>query len=236
MPTATARKAQISKTDYGQIFKPKHTKERNINTIPNILMRNGYKQIGSGVFSSVYKKPNKNFVIKYNRKVDSCYFRFLKYAMKQKNNPYLPKTKVLTYDESEKYFVVALELLHPFPHNNITKFKKSSSHIIYGLNYFSNTINDMTVTKFFKYHYGIDNISSIYNSVFFANLIEKFKESLFGKTYFEINKLMDNCKDDLHQNNIMIRPGTNKIVIVDPLFDSYESFEISNESKEKFSN
>lgn len=75
-----------------------------------------FKRLGNGAFANVYQHPKRNVVVKvFDAKDDKGYARYLKWAEKNQQNPYVPKIhhveRFTNKRENEEITVVFMEKL-----------------------------------------------------------------------------------------------------------------------------
>lgn len=185
-----------------------YDKQITVNLL-EYLENNGFNRIGEGAYSWVYSKPKSNIIIKINYKhPDPCYIKFYNYARQNyKTNPHLPKIgKMYNYTEhGNYYFILFMEKLKPVP---------SKTVISIGDPYMdkADILEKVLVIlmapehRYKPHHYDIlDEFSQSHPKLYqtILTLKQKFANS------FE-------CKWDLHIDNIMTRPSTGDLVIIDP--------------------
>lgn len=218
---------EISKQEKQKIDKIKTVSYYQVS---DKLEKLGFREIDSGAYSSVYAKKNSKYVIKLSRNEDLCYLTFVEWVLKQKNNPYLPKIFMLkTYRDQngKKMVITAIEKLRRFKIDsfsddivsiNLWKKRHLPMLAFLSLNMKENTRylfrNEFikTYDSHFKITYDFDYTPII------KEYSKRFEPSLMAKTINKIKtQLMGACEYDLHQGNIMYRPGKNELVIIDPL-------------------
>lgn len=194
--------------------------------IRELLEKKGYKLLGDGAYSEVWGREQDSFVIKLSRNEDICYLKFAKWAMKQKNNPYVPKIYFLKtykgwddYDEKKvELFVSAIEKLEDFTYE-LTKVKWTKKHIPF-LIWACVKTNEMR-----SYKKELVKICSEYKikltKVFIKKCYDNFNRTKAGKTFNHIQSFVGKkCLLDLHSGNIMIRRDPIHIVFTDPLAET----------------
>tara|TARA_R110000823_G_scaffold230090_4_gene357005 strand:+ start:253 stop:915 length:663 start_codon:yes stop_codon:yes gene_type:complete len=216
------RISELSKTD-SKILQTR--KWSGVQKVQSFLARQGYDYVDEGVYSIVFAKPRGKFVVKVSKKEDVCYLEFARWASAQKNNPWLPKIKFMkdfqvTTRDGEKvtFLITAIEKLHTlkggvisnirWTHHQLPLLLFLSQEMSFG-NQLQNAYTDL-----FKKTYGRDiNLTDEYE------MSGKFKKnSMLPRTIDTIDELLStDCRKDMHLGNIMLRPGTKQIVIIDPL-------------------
>lgn len=199
---------------------------KSYDDIINFLEKRGYKLIGSGFYSLVFAKPNSKYVIKLSKIYDGCYLKFVDYVLKQKRNPYLPKILFLrTYNDrnKRKLFVTAIEKLKRFyAIEKMNLWTVRDLPKLAWLSLITRHVQPYFREEFWDIYRQIDNSSYIANrSEIIDQYAKKFKSSLMARTYEQIKKELVNsktgCGFDIHDNNIMYRPGKNELVFTDPI-------------------
>src|ERR1035441_6235229 len=76
------------------------------------LAKFGWERLGAGVYSSVYGKTKKSYVLKINKRPDEGYEKYVKLIKKYRNKyfPRITDMKVLKIG-GEKYYVYLIERL-----------------------------------------------------------------------------------------------------------------------------
>lgn len=212
------------------------------------LTSNGYKLTGHGGYSQVWSHPNTNSVVKVSRKEDRCWLVFADYVRRNKNNPHLPKiSRVIRYQSKKPnaipsvdhirdpsvdthyqaystLFIAFMEKLNPIKNQQYRPIE-----IMEELIYSYSELSDEFIAS------GCRFTEDFYESAKEYNSWREFRElaidiehdnqykSIF-ETLFDIKVAFQNtgCKSDIHIGNVMVRPKTNEIVIMDPLFGNNE--------------
>lgn len=191
------------------------------------LKQHGWQSIGTGSRAEVFGKPNKSYVIKiYER--DPGYGWFLDFIESQKNNPHVVKiSRPIHREEKGSCGVVAIERLDPLPQT-----KKVFFNLVYLLSKMlqKNTNTDELLGDNLDQYFENQVSSFITRQVFDKKRATQLRALLkwlrmnqpeLLKTIIDfhifLNKNMHNYTFDLHAHNFMIRPGTNTIVITDPI-------------------
>ena len=166
----------------------------NLNKNLNKL---GWTKAGAGAYSSVYKNPNKSFVLKINKRPDKGYEEYVNVIKRYRNKhfPRISDMKVMKIGK-DNYYVYLIEKLKALPRSDLIAFDiKDAIDALYGCDY-----KDMG-----------------------ESLLEYFdKMPLFRRNpdliravYIVANNIGYNFDIDIHGGNIMKRAdGT--IVITDP--------------------
>ena len=183
------------------------------------------KKVGSGYYSQAYGRPRSNMVIKisHGEGGDSQRdtLKFLRWAKKQKN-PHLPKiyniSKRVIRDEensiygdpSNVHVYVRMERLIPFKPN---KYKWKPEHVPF-LEWM-----EENGYSYFEPDQAIPNWEALKRE---AKRL-KIKSSKLVRTLQSLTKIVSDYEElDISisyqdAGNIMLRPGTNEIVIHDPI-------------------
>lgn len=80
------------------------------DSLPAALGKYGFKLLGSGKYASVFGHPKYPFALKVFMK-DSAYLRWIKFAMDNPNNPYVPKMKGKVIKITPVIYAMRLEKL-----------------------------------------------------------------------------------------------------------------------------
>lgn len=82
------------------------------DTLPDLMAQHGFKLLGAGKYASVFGNPKYPYVIKVFMK-DSAYLKWIQFALKNRNNPYVPKVKGKVVKISPVIYAIRLEKLEP---------------------------------------------------------------------------------------------------------------------------
>lgn len=82
------------------------------NSLLDMFGKYGFKLLGSGKYASVFGSEKYPYVIKVFMK-DSAYLRWIKFAMDNKNNPYVPKIRGKVIKITPMIYAIRLEKLSP---------------------------------------------------------------------------------------------------------------------------
>jgi hypothetical protein len=89
------------------------TRDNTWRTNLNSYMNNhGFQMLGSGKYASVYGNESYPYVIKVFQR-DSAYFRWLKFALNNRNNPYVPRIRGKVVKITPMVYAIRLEKLRP---------------------------------------------------------------------------------------------------------------------------
>lgn len=106
------------------------------NNLKSAFAKYGFKPIGTGNYAAVYGHPSYPYVVKVFMK-DTAYLRWLDYAKKNQNNPYVPKVKGKVVRISNNFMAVRLERLTPAPAEMESwQFKENDPHLEKVLDFF----------------------------------------------------------------------------------------------------
>lgn len=83
-----------------------------MDSLHNLMKRRGFDLLGSGKYASVYGNANYRYVIKVFMK-DSAYLRWVRFAMENKDNPYVPKIRGKVIKITPLIYAIRLEKLQP---------------------------------------------------------------------------------------------------------------------------
>lgn len=89
----------------------------------NERLSDKFKHLGNGAYADVYQHPNKDVVVKvFDTKDDEGYSKYLKWALKHQDNPYVPKIhhveKFKNKDCGEEITIVFMEKLQEARHRD----------------------------------------------------------------------------------------------------------------------
>ena len=174
-----------------------------------IIKRGGYKELGFGYFSTVYKV--KDSAIKVSGQ-DKCWRLFAKYA-KSKRSPYLPKIDWI--NDLTDGFIAKMEMLQPVPWGDpgMKLIGKDPDILMYAMLNFAyfkepeyKYLLSLFKSKHPKYNRKVQDgkvVDSKYNNHKFVSILN------------DMEKLNSGCRIDMHFDNIMKRGS--QIVILDPI-------------------
>jgi len=200
------------------------------------LKSNGWGWTGSGAFGTVFKKPNKNYVLKVYRN-DPAYDNFLNFIEENQNDPHIPKIKrrilPLSNNQSRDYGIVAIEKLDSLKIGD-WRWRLVST--------FANALHDYTIGNLGFDEY-LNNVVEAVRDIYKENLeitkqkrpkntrsesrrlrrLDYFVESNLGifKTFYKLKKFLESNEEshlfDMHSGNFMMRPSTGEIIVTDPI-------------------
>ena len=210
----------------------------------------GLQYIGSGAFSTVYGRPKSNRVVKVSHKRDKCWFRFANWSMRQRNNPHVPiiyhlESYDITAQGSDYYgklgrkltvpiFFAVMERLDPFeiakidPNIDPSLVAYFSAHldINVGQTRLRDVLGGMDRPHIERHNKGWDWHDPKYDEYedkYQKKMLKAAKpaeEHPFVKSFIAVEQKWKSCAGDLHRGNLMIRPKTGELVIVDPIADT----------------
>lgn len=194
-----------------------NTKWTSPQELQKWLSANGFKKLGSGVFSAVYGKPDHNRVVKISKRGDECWLKFANWLMAQTKNPYLPHVPWLKQykgtrnGKTETFFVTIIEKLDPFTTDVIKNIKDPvviAALLLKG----DFWANEKKVLQKRLVELGYETPKE-QKELLMDNNNHKFINSLRMVS----KRGGKSCFGDLHSGNIMFRPSNNSVVITDPL-------------------
>ena len=196
---------------------------RNSRQVIGWLRSKGFKQKGSGAFSTAFVHPNYNRIVKISKKQDVCWLRFAHWTLKMTTNPSVPYIDwVRVYGKDDKFFIAVIEKLAKFNKNAIM-----------------NTVDLPGLAYLYIYEdwfQGDEKIeerlikeSIIYNvDAAYTPQVKRWLKTIRGGKRF-INALRSSkkaatggCTYDMHDGNLMYRPSDRRLVVIDPLADLSE--------------
>lgn len=160
--------------------------------------------MGSGSFGYVFKHHS-GYIVKIVRDGDSCYYNFVEYCLKNRNNPHLPKfkTKILKQFD-EKMYMVRMEELQRLDSTELSNVRilinaaLNRKHNIIKIN------DDFDANGFPKIFNHADSYKTFYETLLDLN-----------------NNRNKNCWDDLeYSNSNVMKREDNVFVIIDPWYTS----------------
>jgi hypothetical protein len=81
--------------------------------LPDLMSKFGFKLLGSGKYASVFGNPKYEYVLKVFMK-DSAYLKWIEFAQKNKDNPYVPKVRGKVIKITPMFYAIRLEKLTPY--------------------------------------------------------------------------------------------------------------------------
>lgn len=176
----------------------------------------GYKITGTGSYSEVWEKPDSNIVVKVStRKPDECWRQFTKLAKKYKNNKHFPKIGKLHWIEhrGKKYFIAFMEKLQPVSILG-SKTEMGLRDAFYEIHQAMVVHLDDNVKALLLGGGDPENIDVTEEDI--QRVQELLPESLRKAIYTTYEEMPDNCLGDFHTGNLMVRPNTGDLVLIDP--------------------
>ena len=177
--------------------------------------------VGSGSYASVFAKKGVPTVVKVTRGTDICAMQYLKWAKRNQDNPHVPK--IFSLETSRRGDVyVRMERLNEL---DVSKFKWSKKHLPFLYYWFQDEKDKQNAEwppsdlDFITLHAWRKAYGNLKYMTFPKQVMDKVKADSLVQTIVSINKLKRNgCDIDLGLgHNMMVRPGTDTIVITDPL-------------------
>ena len=154
----------------------------------DFITQHGFKRLGEGSFGAVYEKPGYPWVFKiFNN--DPAYLAWIEFALKNQNNPHVPKFKGRPFKITDKAFAIRMEKL------------EHSDTAIESVRNLLKRWNGTTLTGHQAQYLddvGIPDMTPILNGIAAISVRQ-------------------NLSVDIHEYNVMSRGG--EPVIVDPLVD-----------------
>jgi len=91
----------------------------------NFFHKRGWKEIGSGFYSSVYSHQDKDFVVKINQRYDRAFAHFILLTHKFPNPhfPVISNVKLLKRDDGTKFYVYFMEKLNRVSDPSYTRYE-----------------------------------------------------------------------------------------------------------------
>ena len=187
-----------------------------IKEIISQLENLGFKYKAEGAFSEVYTSQDGKYIAKINKYQDAGYEKFLNHIYENRGNPHYPRiTKPMRFtgmtDRRDKYngFVVISEKLDPLEN----AFKDDDDlHLFHAMNgVIYSKANGMETSMALSMRevnvYPIEAVKEMYarHKGYFREA-QKLRKTLGANDWY-----------DLHEENVMVRPGTDQLVIIDAL-------------------
>jgi len=121
-----------------QLFELQKLQTNNIKSLSSadeILVSNGFTEIGSGMFAAVYGHPGLDYVLKVF-KPDKGYYRFYKLASEHQNNPHFPKFRGKLMQVVKDVYAIRMEKLQKATISNLgqrpNEFVRTIDKYLYG--------------------------------------------------------------------------------------------------------
>lgn len=200
--------------------------------IQSWLKENGYKKIGQGAYSEAWEKPGASEIVKISVAEDRCWKVFINWSNKLKNNPHVPKKLGVlkeyrgTRDGKPQKFIIAV--IEKFDKLTPEYVRKAQGNNFIGL-----------VELYYGSYIRKPDHAVIYNQAIRDAIEDRF-DDMGLETNEQVEKWLDErhinpfskalgtiynmaertaCTYDFHDDNLMVRPGTGDLVILDPLAD-----------------
>lgn len=200
--------------------------------IQSWLQENGYKKIGSGAYSQAWEKPGANEIVKISLAEDRCWKVFINWSNKLKNNPHVPKKigamkeyKGTRDGKPQKFIIAVIEKLAKLTPDYVRKAQGANflglAELYYGsyirkpthATIYNKAITDAIDDRFEDM--GLMDDPQV-EKWLDANHLNPFSKAL--GTIYEMAE-RTGCTYDFHDENLMVRPSTGDLVILDPLAD-----------------
>lgn len=174
------------------VWDKQNERYRKLKTFTQFLVDQGFTRVGMGSFAAVYEKPGYPWLFKlFNH--DTAYEKYIRWVIKNQNNPHVPKIKGNLFPINKNTYVVRMEKLTPIDFGAIDQ---NTRKLISILDSFEDSSISTGKNRWLKETYpGIWNILQELEHIGNQN----------------------NVSLDIHMNNIMMRGDTP--VITDPLYD-----------------
>lgn len=185
------------------------------NDVVNKLHQMDFYEDGRGAYTIVMVKRGYKRVIRVSREMDGWY-HYAEYCRKNhRRNPYLLKVYYLRKVYGDKIFYVAVtERLETIPWNGFERYITKDELKI--LTYF----RPQNWIYFLRDYYDDDSDRKIINNNNNYVLLD-LKDHLLFKTLSEVLVITKSKRGwrsmDLNNSNIMVRPSTKRMVILDPI-------------------
>jgi len=190
------------------------------------MEKNNFQKLGSGAFAAAYAVPGHKRVVRLSLAADKCWTHFADWAMNITSNPHLPRIQWTKWYEGtrkgkQQTFVLSIvERLERFDAQAIagtTDFIALVELYMSG-NIFESTIEHMIEIRLEREGFdpttkrGRDKIE-LYR--------QRHQKSRFSSTLNAVHQMAmkTGCEYDFHNENLMYRPQTKNIVLIDPLAD-----------------
>lgn len=95
------------------VFDKSSYRGNNLKKFTEFLLQAGFRLVGKGSFAAVYEKPNYPWLFKlFNQ--DSAYEQYIRWAIKNQDNPHVPKIKGGIIKINDQTHAIRMEKLTPF--------------------------------------------------------------------------------------------------------------------------
>lgn len=93
-------------------------------TLPEYMIKYGFKKFGGGKYASVFGSTKYPFIIKVFMK-DAAFLQWMKWAIKNQSNPYTPKMRGGVIKLSDVFFALRMEKLEKVTSENWNMFSRN---------------------------------------------------------------------------------------------------------------
>ena len=184
-----------------------YSRSVGVGKMGQILKHAGYRvETGSRGLMFQLPKNQGKYVFKAWGK-DSGYVYAVKIFKQHQNNPHIPKILrgPFALDNNKQFWVIVLEELEPIHDEDLRKF------IIFVADVFENLHQLSTKQVITLIENNIDKIGLTHSIKYYADILKTFWPTLLMFEEGDKNFL------DLGNDNVMIRPSDNQLVITDPV-------------------
>ena len=157
------------------------------DVVNEFMNKHGFKNVGSGVYASVFVSDNYPFALKVFKK-ESGYITWLKFCKANQNNPFIPKIRGNLVKIHDKIYAVRMEILKPI------KLREMPELII------GNELNSLFYKHYLTQKSKIKHLEPTGNK-HIDSIVDVFRQNV-GMI-------------DMHTDNMMKRDD-DQIVIIDP--------------------
>ena len=191
-----------------------YTDGDKILAVTNLMESKGFRKIGYGSYAAIYQGRRDNTVVKFFEP-DNCYKQYVKLITKHQTNPHFPKIKKLVRFKKKPFsglYALKMESLKALTDE---EYRENLGFHCYTVTKIQTHPNSLNLSFSIAAHTHKLSVPEIKDKA-----LEWAKENLdFAKCIDLIAKGMKtNCREDLHQGNIMKRGST--WVIIDPYYEA----------------
>lgn len=188
------------------------------------LMSKGYKTLGVGFYARTFEMPgHPDKVVKVSHG-DECSLHFLNWAKKHPS-PNVPKIYDLkVFDPLTKSYYCVMEKLEPISAN---EFNKNGIHVRRMLSYFRYFILEPNNKGPYKEKM-LDSLKAM------SHEMRKRTMTMIQAMMRMYKTFQNTCKFDLHDENVMYRPSTGDLVVIDPFARDNNKTQRFGKTKEEF--
>lgn len=182
------------------------------------LQQHGFKELGSGIFSSVWGQDTSGAVVKVSRRADTCWLSFIEFAAKHKNK-HLPKVgKVKVYTDPNTgvtNFYCFMERL-----SHINKIPKTPEYAGVHACLIHNGICLLNREEWYTLF--PDPEEETFRSRRAPGVVAAAKNYADSASFdqmidqLSVYREQNDCSWDLHEGNVMWRESTKTLVVTDP--------------------